>query len=693
MSRKQLATAYRGYHGLEAQYHAMVRMSDEAMMNAKARNDHIHLKHNADMKHLEDQRRTASRLSRREIESISEEFRAQLAYQYVYKNHSFKKIDPTQSLKKARPASDKPEMYGPTPVQRATSGIRPLGSLRQMENYKNELRFPPLNENSHEKEREKSKVNMLGDKQYNQPKEHSENITHTTYTSTKSFPKIEGALGVEIKYKYKLKDDDKDSLYSAPAGVLKDETVEYSTEQAPVANFDMGKNLLLMRQREQDIYSRQRQLPVPPPVDETKKQGWRRVLPATPTRPSSVYPRQETNVIGHKKAMSKEVSDLINTWNHANTTKRMEIVEKVKQLEKDHRRENPPPTFDRSRPTSAILREFKEYKKLQEELKQKDENQPITVRQLNVQPRPETPSVVRRNQYSAKIQTPGKLRRTASERTEQSDKISSVSTTCPTITVNLEEIAANALMTAAERIEKEIEKRDSAKQRHKANLSERLDQENKAAVVNPSASRGNTNETNVESNEQKRRVLPKTPGSSDGVDNVQIQPSQTLKYNTSDVYMQDTVKPVRFQKKKAQMFDTSILAKPWDRKMIEEVHKANVSPDTSLPLKKLRPGTPGSLGNEEDDDVSSNMSTSLYMFSAKPIPQNIKQRMKFEYDNYSRTTPNTKKKLEIRAKNRRKIQQQNKLLKEERKDSPMKDIDRASTQVSFNENVMVFQTI
>lgn len=87
--------------------------------------------------------------------------------------------------------------------------------------------------------------------------------------------------------------------------------------------------------------------------------------------------------------------------------------------------------------------------------------------------------------------------------------------------------------------------------------------------------------------------------------------------------------------------------------------------------------------------------SSISSFSGKPVLAKLGKKPQFSYDKFSRVPPDVKKRLELRAKNRRKIQQQNAKLDEERgkDDDSLANAERPSTRVSFNERVKVFQTI
>lgn len=688
MSKRQLATAYRGYHGLEAQYHALVQMSGTTMINTKSKNDHLHLKHLEDLKHIVEQEKCAQNQSDREIKTMRDDFTAQLAYQYVYKTHSFKRYFKSQQEKKPRPVSDKPEFYDLE--RRNTSsalGPRPLGSLRQMELYKDELKlkFPPI---AHKDQTGdiSPRVNMLGSKSYQEMKAEDKENEPESPTMT-SFPNIEDAMGIHVKFRRRPFDDDNASAITAPPARLDAENDELSSAVNPnLTTFDMGHNLMLMRRKEKERYERKRQLPATPSSKpnifkpsqkvEPQKEVWRRLLPETPKRPQTVFPGGARSPTDLKKIIKKEAESVVDSF--ANLRKRNEVVQLAKEHHQRTLAENPIPVFDRNRPTSAIIRDFKEYKRIQEEQRaareEAENDQSIIVRQMSPLPRVGSPIAQTRQDYMRKLasrggsrrestpvpgEKPGKLRRTESEKFPSVSRTSSFKEV-PDIDLCLE----NAQLTAAERIE--LEKQKLNKDSHN---------------VQPQRS-----EKTI------RRRLPSTP---------------RLQHTHAD---QNGI-----SRQTPKMFNTSILEIDKDVDSINRVLLANAT-DSDVSTKKDVHGkdkrneqnsfTPESkhVPDQGKQDSMPFPAESLSKIKAaggaygKDFWPKLSKKMQFDYESFSRTTPEMKKRLELRAKNRKKITQKNAQLAEEMKlraktAKPSEEADRPSTRVSFNENVIVFQTI
>lgn len=684
MTKRQLATAYRGYHGLESQYHALLQMSNTSMINTKQKNDQIQLKHVEEMKHLIELENSAKGKTDKDLKAMREDFTAQLAYQYVYKNHSFKRFYKSQKQKKPRPVSDKPEFYDLERKNSAKlSGPRPLGSLRQLEDYRDELqfKFPPIAHHEHTDDITSPRVNMMGEKSYRDLTKEGTEEKHNIAGMT-SFPNIEDAMGIQVKFRYKPKDEDRLSTLTAPPAGLDAESADLSSDiNSNLINFDMGHNLIQMRQKEKEKLEKRRILP-PTPL-EVRKESWRRILPETPSRPSTVF-HGTKNSSKIKKMMKEEAIDVLSTWD--NMSLRREVVEVAKEHHKAVLAENPIPVFDRSRPTSAILRDFREYKKHKESdlaMREQSENdQTMIVRQISPQPRAGSPVAESRNKYM-NLGRPGPSREgspihmTSLHRTE-SEKFPSVSRTSSYKEVpgtdNL--FQENALLTAAERIELERGKRNQESKPRNV----------KQATVIP----------------KMKRRLPVVPSAS----NKKVEHPTT---SDAKQLPRETVK----------MFNTSVLAHDEHTVMIDRVKLANIArleghefPDKGQQTNRNNEHNPYSPITRQQNKNSTHSSppliftdnvTQIKTASAlygKDLWPKLSRKMKFDYENYSRTPPDTKKRLETRAKNRRKIQQKNAQLAEELKmkaktkaGTTKDDTDRPQTRVSFNENVIVFQTI
>jgi hypothetical protein len=684
MSKRQLASAYRGYHGLEPQYHALMQMSNTSLLNTKIKNDHLHLKHVEEIKHLIEQEKSTKEKAEKDIKVLREDFTAQLAYQYVYKNQSFKRHYKSQQQKKPRPVSDKPEFYE---MERRKSAkavdVRPLGSLRQIEIYKDELKvkFPPLSKQDSSKDGMSPRVNMMGETSYLERTSDTKDNNHETKIAT-SFPNIEDAMGIHVKFEYKKSDDDRLSTITAPpAGLDAESDNDESVTKKNLVSFNMGQNLLLMRQKEKENFEKRRKLPTTPnsktqKLSDGKKDGWRRVLPETPSRPSSVYLGSK-NDIQLRKLMKKEATDVMNTWN--NISMRKEVNELAKEHNKSALAKNPVPVFDISRPTSAILRDFQQYKRKKEdeiEMREQEENQTMIVRQLSPQPRVGSPVATSRNRYMHSTRPSTSHGGTSTLHRTDSEKFPSVSRTSSYKEVpEADRCLENALLTAAERIELERKKRsneDIVEDDAKVNISQKI-----------------------------KRRLPITPN---------IASKKIERPTTSEG---------RVKAGPVKVFDTSALSQDRDMDMINRVRIANKTRKEGLKPLLLETKPSVEQNNEDNsykpldkqDNIKSDndgMTPSIAESLSKiKSSHNVSEHhwwpksskaMKFNYDNYSRTTPKMKKRMETRAKNRKKIQQKNAeielLTKQAGKEAlTREDVERPSTRVSFNENVIVFQTI
>ncbi|XP_045165888.2 uncharacterized protein LOC123529575 [Mercenaria mercenaria] len=698
MSKRQLASAYRGYHGLESQYHALQQMSNASMINTKVKNDHLQLKHVEEMKHMIEQEKSTKGKTEKDLKVMREDFTAQLAYQYVYKKQSFKRHYKSQKQKKPRPVSDKPELYE---LERRNSAKlnapRPLGSLRQIESYKDELKFkfPPIAHHDNSNEIKSPRVNIFGEKSYTELKFESKDDKPQDMTS---FPSIEDAMGIHVKFKYKPNDEDRLSTLTAPPAGLDAESDNESSDINPnLTVFDMGQNLILMRQKEKEKFEKHRVLPTTPrtksgTTKEVQKVSLRRALPETPNRPSTVYLRSR-NEVEMRKMVKKEATDVISSWKSLSLRK--EKVELAKEHNKVSLTENPVPVFDRSRPTSAILRDFKEFKKHKEEEKVKreeEENQTIIVRQMSPQPRAGSPVATIRNKYMHSVR-PGTARKESPTHAGQlhrtdSEKFPSVSRTSSFKEVpGTELFTENALLTAAERIELEREKRS------KGSISA---------------------DTNKMDNSQKtKRRLPVPPSAA----TKKIDPPKTIELKMCK----------RGPAEPAKMFNTSVLPPDRETDTINRVKLANVTHEEEMkaPLHDKRPPLL-TINNEENSytptgkhhnnnvitggpspfpaDSLTRIKSASSLYGGRDLWPKLSKKMHFDYENYSRTTPEMKKRLEVRARNRKKIQEKNAQLAVGMKKKALKkqtgkeagttdDSERPPTRVSFNENVIVFQTI
>lgn len=697
MSKRLMATAYRGYHGLEFQYHALKQMSTATMVNTKLKNDNIRLKHADDMKHLGVQEKAAQGRTERDLKTMRDDFTAQLAYQYAYKNHSFKRMYKSQQQKKPRPHSDKPEMYEFESQKSATFAVpRPLGSLRQMDMYKDELKvkFPPITgENEHINEGNSPRVNMMGEKTYNELKSDTQEDKLHSPTEMTSFPNIEDAMGIQVKFRYMPHEDGRASAITAPpAGIDVESDNESTTVAQNMIAFDMGHNLMIMRQKEKEGREKHKILPSTPnsktgkPI-EGPKESRRRMLPVTPSQQSSIHPRHHRNTMEMKKLLKKDVAAVMAKWDKVSIRK--DAVEIAKEHHKATLTDNPIPTFNRSRPTSAILREFREYKRTQEEqlaMRDNDEtDQTMIVRQISPQLRAESPVSRVRNEYMHAPRlgthregsathvgrTTGQLHRTESE------NIPSISRTCSYQDVPEADLLfqENALLTAAERIELERQTR------------------NHDNCVDG---------TEMGKLQQGKRCLPSTPD---------VKTLKQLDRSITDIKSR--------KREPVKMFNTAVLGLDRDTDMINRVKLANLTHEDALKTKihGRKPPIKGKHERNSYTPIEKHQLTDLLKKGPAPFPADSLSRIKtastlygkdlwpklskklnFDYENFSRTTPEVKKRLESRAKHRRKINQKNAQLAEEMKDNSkraeiVEDVDRPQTRVSFNENVIVFQTI
>ncbi|KAL4225850.1 hypothetical protein ACF0H5_013839 [Mactra antiquata] len=668
MSKQQIASAYRGYHGLEKQYHALTQMSNQTYMQAKAKNDHIHMKHVEDLKYLIEQEKTTKHKTEHNLKVMRDDFTAQLAYQYVYKTHSFKRYYKSQQQKKVRPASDKPEMYDRERTMSAKNNApRPLGSLRELELYKDELKlkFPPIKTQDKAHDSKTQSVNAMEGKSYETLKDDAKTNTSTMV----AFPNIETAMGVDIKFKPVVKDDDKYSAITAPpAGLYPDSDDDNSAAiNKNLVTLDMGQSLLQLRRKEKEMLEQRRVLPATPNTKrrEERKESWKRVLPETPKRSPTVYPEEYKM----KKHLKKEATDVLEAW--ARHSKRLDVVEYAKDHHKATLADNPVPTFDRSRPTSAILNEFREYKKLQleqEALRQASENDhAMIVRQMSPQPRVDSPVAQSRNEFMTasraviqrenshiSMHNPGKLKRTESEKFPSVSRTSSYKD----VLDFTNELHENALLSAAERIELEKRKRDK---------------------VSVTSSHEESNKQKNQKGKTTRRKLPSLPVG---------KKENPSKCNTTTVSLDHDVTTIQKVKNANDASNGDHIGISRDRQFVKTLGNPNL---------------PSERGSTQSDDKNkplpvgkSKNSQDAGSLLEKEFWPRMNKTMHFNYENYSRTTPETKRKLEIRAKNRRKIQQRNAQLKEEmrtKKKVKTESEERPPTRVSFNDNVVVFQKI
>ena len=718
MSKRQLAAAYRGWHGVEARYYALTHMSDENMMRAESRNQQLSQKHDKDMKQILDHEKYSKDESSRAIKALRDDFTAMLAYQYVYKSNNLKNVERAKekatTAKRKRPNSDKYDFLESERRAASSKAQRPLGSLRELEKYRDELKvkFPSIdNKIDNNENQEKPHVNMLGEKQYE-----SRAISRRSNDkmTAAAFPKIEDAMGVEIKYRNKInKENDKDSFFSAPGDIGRETGSEVRVEsRTSITEFDMGQNLLLMRKKEQEKFERRRMLPPTPNLlqnaeNKTERECKRRKLPSIPPRSPKLYPKGVKTAYDMHKFIRKEATEILESWSQE--PKRLEDYEKSKSLGK------PDPLMYRSQTTTEMLRELNQFKQQEQQFREQVDGQSMVVRQLTPKPRPLSPVCTRMTEYSSRISSPLPRERSPSfkQKREGSEKIPSVSRTSsykelPDGPIELHE---NALLTAAERIEKEtIEK-------EKRILSRKL----KMAQISIREREPDENATNDKTRlkrelpgVKKKRVLPQTKWSSKVSENndhkdMKIQNNSMLR-EKSDIETIDAVSKANTIKEEVlREFERRILGKPplqpisktqdqsdkqfW--KMAESLDAGKKSfhleRDAYTPLSRRTEPIKRRLTPISDTAVSDQFS---HLSSAgKPALGKLGKKMQFSYDNFSRVPPDTKKRLELRAKNKKKALMHNAKIEEEReKDLPV-NAERPSTRVSFNEKVVVFQTI
>lgn len=714
MSRRQLAAAYRGWYGLEAQYHALSQMSDENMIKAKNKNQHLSQKHDQDLKHMLDEEKYVKGESAKAIKALRDDFTSKLAYQYVYKTNSLKNIENAREAARSgtvrRPYSDRYDMYERERQSAVSRGPRPLGSLRQLENYRDELKIKipvaaPKNDNSENTEH--PHVNMLGEKQYDH-RSASRNTADSGHA--KAFPSIEHAMGVEIKYRFKTSvDNDKDSFYSAPGEL----TVETNSDirldtKTPMTELDMGQNLMLMRKLDQEKFEKRRVLPSIPNVpakseSETVRETKKRKLPPVPTRCKKIYPPGAKTANDMKKIIQKEASEVLEYW--SKDPKNLQSYEKG--LEKSN--------FDIDRPktTSEMFQQLKKYKKQQKPMTESRENNaPITVRQLTPLPRPLSPVSTRMTEYSSRIASPLPVReRSPSFKQPRmgSEKIPSVSRTSsykelPDGPVELHE---NALLTAAERIEKEKLERE----KHE------LDRKLRMAKITVTSI-----DTDIKNKEKIKRELPSVktkrslPQNPASFSPAAFAKSRVLLRSNTDIDHIDTVYKANMVhddeldsfekrsvgKKRLDAISTldnrsDLLKQPFwkvSESFKKENKNLNLERDAYTPLSRKTEPIRRRLTPISDMAVNDQFS-SISSFSGKAVLAKLGKKSQFSYDKFSRAPPDVKKRLELRAKNRRKIQLQNAKLDEEREkeNDSLANTERPLTRVSFNERVKVFQTI
>lgn len=694
MTKRQLATAYRGYHGLESQYYALRHVSNGTMINAHHKNERLQNRHVEDMKHLTQQEKIVKNKTERDLKTLRDDFTAQLAYQYVYKNHSFKRLYRSQTSKKVRPDSDKPEMYDQERKRSAKENTpRPLGSLRQAEAYNDELKFPPI-KTSEPNQIPSPRVNMMGNKYYNYLKDnHEKTIKHEGQLT--SFPSIQGAMAVEIRFKSAIPEDDKGSIISAPPAKLDADayTEEEREEISKLKSLDMAQNLLIRKLRQQERFEPQRKLlPLTPSASpelnskHERREGWRRILPETPLHQSSVFPGRAKTSLGVRNFLKSEASEVTENW--LPSVRRQQIVEKAKGRNKVELYEHPIPVIDHQRPISAIFRDYREYKRQQEEWKQarekEDDNNSVIVRQMSPQPRVASPVSQRRSEYASRIMTPMKKNRNATEspnpfakenklrrtESEKSEKLTSVSRTSSYREIPVEElkkIRENRNLTSAQRIEKEKQK------------------------LNKEDTNENTSRDLGLPPRVKRRLPP--------------APAQRVKHHPKKNF--ETKMPTR------NPVSTPITMCGRDSKPINSVSEANEAhedkaeeskPNSSFTaehiaympiIKQVGATATGTSDYSADNLRRMRIASALHDHTLWP---KLKKRMSFNYENFTRAPLDSKKRLEVKAKNRKKIHMKNAKIEAEikkRQEAPEaeRQIERAQTRVSFNENVVVFQTI
>ena len=686
MTKRQLATAYRGYHGLESQYYALSHMSNGTMSSAQLKNERLLNRHVEDMKHLTEQERMVKNRTDRDLRTLRDDFSSQLAYQYVYKNHSFKRYYKSQPTKRNRPVSDKPELYDMERKKSTQENIpRPLGSLRQVEHYKNELKLPAI-QTPETADVQSPRVNMMGEKGYTELKEDHVKVIRDE-TKLTSFPSIQTAMTVEIKFKHKAVDDDKGSIVSAPpAGLDADsDTEEEKAEMARLKSQNMAQHLMIMKLRQQQEFEAPRRLlpstpeQTPDPKEE-KREAWRRILPEPLSRPATVFPGNTRTSMAVKNMMKREVSDVLGTWSHS--SRRQEMVELTKEQNKLELAERPIPHIDQHRPLSAIFRDFKEYKRQHEEWSQVKEHeldkQSVVVRQMSPKPRVASPVLQRRSDYVNRTATPLRATRNIPESTKDktkplrrtdSEKLTSVSRTSSFRELPEEELnklQEHAHLTSTERIELEKQRLPTTAEPEKGQ-------------------KGPGNSPKV------KRRLPPTPCSR-GRPRIKRNfetkmPNKTISLATVPTFRQDVaiINDVN-NANEANVFKS-------EESKYYEMDKAR-EPSSYTPIIK-QSGETGIGTTTYTEESLHRMKLASILYDQQLWPK-LKKRMSFQYENFTRAPPDRKKQLEIRAKNRRKIQTKNAQLESETQmkgTATASRTERPSTRVSFCENVMVIQTI
>ena len=700
---------------MESRYYALTHMSDENMMRAESRNQQLSQKHDKDMKRIQNHENYLKEESSRAIKALRDDFTAMLAYQYVYKSTNLKNVEKAKekaaSAKRKRPMSDKYDLLEGERRAASSKAPRPLGSLRELEKYRDELKvkFPPVDNKTDNKER--PNVIMLGEKHY-ESRTTSRN-TNDTIRST-AFPKIEDAMGVGIKYRNKT---DKGSFFSAPGDIDCETGSEFRVEsRTSITEFDMGQNLVMMRKKEQEKLERRRILPLTPTPAQnaqtkTDRECKRRKLPSLPPRSPNLYPKGVKNAHGMHNFIRREATDIIEFWSQ--DSKRLEDFEKSKSLGK------PDPLMFRSQTTTEMLRELNQHKKQEQQFREQVDAQSMVVRQLTPKPRPLSPISTRMTEYSSRISSPQPRESSPSfkHKREGSEKIPSVSRTSsykelPDGPIELHE---NALLTAAERIEKErLEKENTILQRkiRMAQISIREMEQNEMKNKDKTRPPGKSKELPLI---KKKRLLPQTTWSQDASATVDSKDIKTEKRSTlsekNDLETIDAVSKANAIKEEVlREYERRLLGKPklqsisktqdqsdkqyW--KMAESLDAGrksfNSERDAYTPLSRSTGPIKRRLTPITDAVVSD-------QFSHQSLPGNpalgkLGKKMPFSYDKFSRAPPDAKKRLELRAKNKKKAQQHNAKIEEEKENDVKANATRPSTRVSFNEKVtVVFQTI
>lgn len=718
MSKRQLAAAYKGWHGMEARYYALTHMSDENMMRAESRNQQLSQKHDKDMKQIQDHENYLKDESSRAIKALRDDFTAMLAYQYVYKSTNLKNVEKARekaaSARRKRPLSDKYDLLESERRAASSKAPRPLGSLRELEKYRDELKlkFPAVDNKTENKE--KPNVNMLGEKHY-ESRATSRN-TNDTMKST-AFPKIEDAMGVGIKYRNKT---DKDSFLSAPGDIDREIGSEFRVEsRTSITEFDMGQNLVMMRRKEQEKLERRRMLPpTPTPApnvqNKTDRECKRRKLPSLPPRSPKLYPKGVKNAHDMHNFIRREATDIIEFW--SKEQKHSNDFDKSKSLCK------PDPLMYRSQTTTEMLRELNQHKQQEQQFREQVDAQSMVVRQLTPKPRPLSPISTRMTEYSSRISSPQPRERSPSlkQKREGSEKIPSVSRTSsykelPDGPIELHE---NALLTAAERIEKErLEKERLVKENtilqrkiKLAQISIREMEQNETKNKENNRQTGKSKELQIV---KKKRFLPQArwgqdASASDENKDVKNEKRPTIS-EKSDLETIDAVSKANAIKEQVlREYERKILCKP----KLQPISKVQEQSDKQYwkMAESLDAGRK-TFHSERDAYTPLSRSTGPIKRRLTPIPdaaasdqfshqslpgnpslEKLGKKMPFSYDKFSRVPPDTKKRLELRAKNKKKAQQHNVKIEEDKEEFTA-NATRPSTRVSFNEKVMVFQTI